>query len=260
MIVNNERLSISWPAAAFRIRLAALMLAVSGVLFLLYPALRPFSDEVSMEGAQAFASPTWVAAHTLAILGFVLMILSLWGWHLSLADTPVEPLAFVSLVISWLGVGLLLPFYGLEAFSVHAVGQAAVEQNEPALMSLANAIRTGPGLIMFVVGLVLLAIGAILVGATMWKSRAMPKWSGVPFALAFALYIPQFFAGQPLRVAHGLLVAAGCFWIALVMWRRAGRQPAETPSIQATGESGWRARSSAAQNQATQGSASSTTR
>ncbi len=171
-----------------------------------------------MQGARAFASPYWVLAHTLAILGFVLMILGLWGWRVSLQATRVDRLAFWTLVISWLGVGLLLPYYGLEAFSVHAVGQAAVSQNSPALMSLANDIRTGPALIMFVVGLLLLAAGAILVAVTTWRSHTLPRWSGVPFA-AFALFIPQFFGSQPVRVAYGLLVAVGCLWIAVDLWR-----------------------------------------
>jgi hypothetical protein len=34
-----------------RVRLGALALAVAGVLFVLYPAIRPYSDETSLEGA-----------------------------------------------------------------------------------------------------------------------------------------------------------------------------------------------------------------
>jgi hypothetical protein len=39
-----------------RVRLGALSLAVSGILFVLYPLLRPFSEESSLQGAEAFAS------------------------------------------------------------------------------------------------------------------------------------------------------------------------------------------------------------
>jgi hypothetical protein len=38
------------------VRLLAVSLAVAGILFVLYPLLRPFSDESSLQGAQAFAS------------------------------------------------------------------------------------------------------------------------------------------------------------------------------------------------------------
>jgi len=72
---------------------------------------------------------------------------------------------------------------------------------------------------MFLAGLILLAVGAILAALAVWRSRRLPKWSGVPFAVAFALYIPQFFGSQPIRIGHGLLVAAGCMWLAVAMWR-----------------------------------------
>jgi hypothetical protein len=234
MMMNGERWSIPQSVAVYRTGLAAVALAVSGILFVLYPALRPFSDEVSLAGAAAFASPFWVLAHTLAIIAFILLVLGLGGWHLILTETPVERLAFRALVVSGLGVGLLLPYYGLEAYSVHAVGQAAVSQNNPTLMTLANGIRTGPGLIMFVAGLLLLAVGAVLVGIASWKSDVLPRWNGVPFAAAFALYIPQFFGHQPLRIAHGLLVAAGCLWIAVVMWQQSRLQAEGEPEDRET--------------------------
>jgi hypothetical protein len=37
--------------------------AAAGVLFLLYPALRPWSDTSPDTAASAFASPAWIAAH-----------------------------------------------------------------------------------------------------------------------------------------------------------------------------------------------------
>lgn len=56
-----------------RVRFGALALAVAGVLFVLYPAIRPYSDETSLQGAAAFASSAWIVAHVLAMLGFVLV-------------------------------------------------------------------------------------------------------------------------------------------------------------------------------------------
>ena len=60
---------------------------------------------------------------------------------------------------------------------------------------------------------------AILAAAAVWRSEVLPRWSGVPFALAFTLYIPQFFGPPAIRVAHGLLVTTGCLWLAFVVWR-----------------------------------------
>jgi hypothetical protein len=205
--------------SAIRVRLAALSLAVSGLLFVLYPAIRPFSDETSLQGARAFASPQWILAHVLAILGFILMTLALLGLYFVLQETSVERSSLWGLVLSWIGVGLTLPFYGAEVFGLHAIGQAALIQNNPALLDLANQVRFGPGFYVIITGLLLLAVGGIIVAVAIWKSQLLPKWSGVPFALGFLLYIPQYVATQPVRVAHGLLIFAGCLWIAVGMWQ-----------------------------------------
>ena len=215
---REKHLSPRWTKA-FRVRLGAGALAIAGALFVVYPALRPFSDETSLQGAAAFASTAWLVAHMLAMVGFILTTLGLFGLHLSLQDTPAERLSFGALIITWIGVGLLLPFYGGEAFGLHAIGQRALAERSADLVRMADEVRSGAGLLMFLAGLILLAVGAILAALAVWRSRRLPKWSGVPFAVAFALYIPQFFGSQPIRIGHGLLVAAGCMWLAVAMWR-----------------------------------------
>jgi hypothetical protein len=208
--------------ATERVRLGALALAVAGVLFVLYPAIRPYSDETSLQGAAAFASNAWIVAHILAMLGFVLVALGLLALYRTLRVTPAEGLAFLALVSTWIGVGLTLPYYGAEAFGLHVLGQEAIRQQNAAVLGLANDIRYGPGIYLFGVGLLLEGIGAILAAAAVWRSGALPRWSGIPFGLAFALYIPQFFASPPIRVAHGGLVTAGCVWLAVSIWQAQG--------------------------------------
>lgn len=204
-----------------RVRLGALALAVAGVLFVLYPAIRPYSDETSLQGAAAFASSAWIVAHVMAMLGFLLMSLGLLGLYRTLLETPAERLAFLAVVTTWVGAGLTLPYYGAEAFGLHVLGQEALRQHSTALVALANDVRYGPAIFLFTPGLLLIGAGGILAAAAVWRSRLLPRWSGVPFALAFALYIPQFFGSAPIRVAHGLLVTVGCAWLAVVMWRAA---------------------------------------
>ncbi|PWU81320.1 MAG: hypothetical protein DLM72_07725 [Candidatus Nitrosopolaris wilkensis] len=91
-----------------RIRLAAVSLALSGIFFVLYTAIRPFSDELSLLGAEAFASFSWVLAHSLA-KAFVLLALGLLGLYIRLQETPVERRAIQALVLSWTVLGLTLP-------------------------------------------------------------------------------------------------------------------------------------------------------
>lgn len=226
---------VAQPAGVARVRLGAASLVVAGILFILYPAVRPFSDEALgqsrsdaalLQAATAFASPAWLLAHMLGMLGFTLVGLGLLGLHTTLRATRGEQLAFSALVISWLGIGLTLPYYGGEAFGLHAIGQEALREHNAALVNLADVVRGGPELVMFGIGLLLIAVGAILVAIAIWKSGTFPRWAGVPFALGFALYIPQFYGNQPLRVAHGFLVAIGCLWIAASMWRQSSKRAA----------------------------------
>jgi hypothetical protein len=212
------------PVTGARVRLSAAALIIAGFLFILYPVLRPFSDEASLQGAAAFASPYWLASHMLAMVAFTLLPLGLLGLHSVLQGTAVERLGFWALVASWIGVGLTLPYYGGEAFGLHAIGLEALRLHSAALLSLANVVRSGPELVMFAAGLLLLAAAAITVAVAVWRSGKFPRWSGVPFAIGFALYIPQFYGAQPLRVAHGVLVAVGCAWLAVVLWRQSAEQ------------------------------------
>jgi hypothetical protein len=188
----------------------------------LYPAIRPFSDEVTLSGAEAFASGRWILAHVLAMFAFTLLIMGLLALYLRSRGTTVEPLLLRSLVVCWFGLGLTLPFYGAEAFGLHAIGQYALSQKDVHLVGLANDVRTGPGLPIFVLGLLVLAVGTIMVAVAARKSRMMSKWSGVPLAAGFALYLPQFAASQPLRVIHGAIIAVSCLWIAGYLWKRQG--------------------------------------
>jgi hypothetical protein len=88
-----------------RARLSAVALVIAGLLFVLYPAIRPFSDETSLPGPQAFASAAWTLAHTFAVLGFIGLCLGLLGVYLKLAGTPAARLSFMTLVVTWIGAG-----------------------------------------------------------------------------------------------------------------------------------------------------------
>lgn len=196
--------------SVLRIRLAAVSLATSGIFFVLYPAIRPFSDESSLSGAEAFASFSWVLAHSLAMVGFVLLMLGLLGLYIRLQETTVERRAIQALVLSWIGIGLTLPYYGAETFGLHAIGQEAVKEQNPALLSIVNSVRLGEGVVFFIAGLLFLVAGTILFAIAILRSSSLPTWIGIPLAAGFALFIPQFFEPQSIRVAHGLLITIGC--------------------------------------------------
>jgi hypothetical protein len=206
------------------LRLTALSFAIAGVCFLLYPMIRPFSDESTLQGALAFASSSWLVAHSLAMVGFILLILGLLGLHGRVRGTAAGSPGLAALVVTWIGVGLVLPYYGAETFALHAVGQEALRQNSAALLvALTDSIRFGGGVWFFLAGLLALAGGTVLWAMAIWRSGILIRWSGIPLAIGFVLFLPQFFTPQPVRIGHGLLVMAGCWLIAWsVMHSREG--------------------------------------
>jgi hypothetical protein len=201
--------------------LTALSFIIGGVLFVLYPVLRPFSDEVSMDGAAAFASTPWVLAHSIAIGAFILLGLGLLGVFDLLREGPGARASGWGLVLSWIGIGLTLPYYGAEVFGLHAVGQAVVDRGDLTLMSTVDAIRWDAGIWFIIGGLLLLAVGTILVAIGAWRADTVGRWGAVLLSVAFVLYIPQFAGPQIVRVAHGLLVLVACWLIARGVLRHA---------------------------------------
>lgn len=204
-----------------RIRLSALALAIAGVLFVLYPATRPWTDESTAEGAlSAMSSSSWVASHLFAIIGFVLVPLGLLGVHAVLSRTRVEPLAATAVVTAWIGAGLTLPYYGAEDFGLHGIASEAAAGQPVDLLGVADAVRFHPvAATTFLLGLVLLAVGAVAIATAVWRSAVLPRSSALPFALGFALFFPQFFTPAAVRIGHGVLVGAGCVLLALATWR-----------------------------------------
>jgi hypothetical protein len=218
MVINPK------PGQLSRTRLSAVLLILSGILLTLFPVVRPFFDESTLQGAAEFASARWVIAHALGMGGFIMLSLGFLGLYLLLKPTKLEGRTFVALVLSWIGTGLTLPFFGAEAFGIQVIGHAAVIQNSTALLTLVNSVRFGPGIVFIGSGLLMIAVASIVFATAVWQSKILPKWSGLPIAIGFVVYIPQlqgapFF--QPIRIAVGLLITAGCIWVARGMFRAA---------------------------------------
>jgi hypothetical protein len=214
-----------------RSRLGVIALAAAGVLFILYPAARPWRDESTVGGAtEAMASNAWVASHLFAMIGFILVALGLLALYGAISRTPSERLAFAAVVTSWIGAGLTLPYYGAEDFGLHAIAGKAAEGQNLDLLGLADAVRFNPvAATTFAAGLLLLGAGAVLAAVAIWRSGLLPRSSGIPFALGFALFIPQFYTPAAVRIGHGVLVGIGSIWMAVVLWRTATAQDAALP-------------------------------
>jgi hypothetical protein len=211
-----------------RIRLGALALATAGVLFLLYPATRPWHDESTVGGATAaMTSGAWVASHLFAMIGFILVPFGLLALQAVVGHTSAERLAFAAVVSAWIGAGLTLPYYGAEDFGLHGVADRAAAGDPVDLLAVVAAVRFDPvAATTFALGLLALGVGTVLAAAAIWRSRVLPRSGGIPFAIGFALFFPQFFTPPAVRIAHGVLVAAGSIWLAAALWRSQATRPA----------------------------------
>ncbi|MEU0879291.1 hypothetical protein ABZ345_11885 [Lentzea sp. NPDC005914] len=183
-------------------------LTAAGLLFLLYPALRPWEDETTTQGAQAaMGSTAWVASHLFAMIGFILVPIALLEIHRTAAIT------------FWVGAGLTLPYYGAEDFGLHEIA------SQPNILELAESVRYNPvAATTFAVGLVTMGVAAIMVAVRLRTTAS------ILFAAGFALFLPQFFTPPVARIAHGVLLAAGCLWLA---WESA-RSQAKDPQLAAS--------------------------
>ncbi|MGH3645690.1 MAG: hypothetical protein ACRDTM_00695 [Micromonosporaceae bacterium] len=208
-------------ASLTRTRLGALAFAAAAVLFVLYPAVRPWHDESTQAGAIAsMGSGGWVASHLFAMIGFILVPLGLLALRNAVSHTGSERLALTAAVTSWIGAGLTLPYYGAEDFALYAIARAAAEGESIDVVGLSEAFRFDPvAATTFAIGLILLGVGAVLAAVAIWRSGVLARYSGLPYALGFALFIPQFYTAPAVRIGHGVLVGIGAAWLAVELWR-----------------------------------------
>jgi len=214
MTVSDRIESRTWVA---RICAAALF-ALAGVLFVVYPVVRPYAAGGAPDGRAEFASPSWLVAHLAAVGGFIAFGLALVALSGLLKGTGGERAAVVAVAASWIGTGLTLPYYGAETFALHALGGSDLDEN--AVTTLTESVRMGAAqATLFATGLLLVAVGAAAAAVAIARSRLLAGWAGIPMAVGFALFIPQFYVDAPLRIGHGVLIGFGCAVVALGVLR-----------------------------------------
>jgi hypothetical protein len=158
------------------------------------------------------------------------MPLGLLALRSALAATRAEPLALTAAVLAWIGSGLVLPYYGAEDFGLHAIAGSAGPRT--GLLSLVHAVRYQPlAMTIFGAGLLLIAAAAIMAAIAVWRAHVLPRTSAILFATGMALFLPQFFGPADVRIAHGILLAAGLIILATALWASAGRSRAAVTAL-----------------------------
>lgn len=199
---------------------AALVLAIAGAAFAAYPILRGSGSEAGLAGAELYARDAWLIAHVLGMAGFAAI-----GWGLGVVDRLAGRLALA-------GALLVLPYYGAEAFGLHALGQRVLETGDASAIAAADLFRYQPlAMTMFVAGLVLVAGAGVRL---LLKVRHGPGGQRIGLLLtgaALATYLPQFFVPIGGRIGHGVVLGLGLLALAGTLLTRTSSpgQPATQP-------------------------------
>jgi hypothetical protein len=200
--------------------MGAVAFAIAGILFAVYEAVAPRADETTLDGAASWASVGWSVAHISAIVGLILIPLGYGAIRGFLDGTPQERTAHLAAVVGYIGSGLTISYYGAETYGLKAIGERAVADGDPSLTDVGNDFRLDPtAMTVFAIGLLLVAVAAVLASIAVWRSGSLPRWSAVPFAALLVIMLPQFFFPQAGRIVWGVLVAVSALWLAAALWR-----------------------------------------
>lgn len=222
VLSSRDETSVS---AGTRIRLGALALGLSAVLLAVFPLVRPFfrldvfaPDATLAAASAAITSASWVISHLLATGGFVLLLGAVPALYARLAAEGGEPRLFRAMVLSIAGIALVLPMLGVETYALPAIGWIYLD-GQPGIAPIVALIYRGLGTMVMLVGLLLLAIGALTFAAVIWRRGTEPRWAALAWAVGLAAWLPLL--PRPIRVVDGLLIGIGGVWLAAALWRRA---------------------------------------
>jgi hypothetical protein len=202
---------------------AAVSLGLSSLALAVFPLVRPFfpfdprTPAETLAGAsRAVTSAPWLIAHYIALLGFILLLCVLPAVAARLAAPGVESRARRATVLSGLGVALILPTLGVEIYVLPAIGRLYLD-GHVAVAELVGLIYRGGAVLVMLLGLLLLAIGAVIFARAVAKSGALPKWAAVTYAVGLAFWCPLF--PPPVRIVDGLLIGIGGIGLAWALRR-----------------------------------------
>jgi hypothetical protein len=175
----------------------------------------------------------YVISHLLSnILGSIFLIFGVFALGAYLATTRAGSMGLVAMFLTVLGSTLYLPLQGVATFAWPKEGQAVLaglEEFEALPPIFANTVQGLTALVVILLGFV----GNILVGAAVWLSGTLPKWSGVLWAGAHVLTSLSLIYGQtispyrtPFTVPLGaVVVVISGGWIALSVLSRPSGAP-----------------------------------
>ncbi len=209
-----------------------LAIPVSGLIFSLASfgpgvLINPASDPEGF--ARAAVTPAYAAANLAGLVGVVVFFFGFQAFREYMSDTPVRRWAFLGMVSSTAGMGLYLPFLGIFTFAGPAAARLYLSGDQQAIAVVVDSVRpSNPTALIFGgLSILLFVAGSIIFTGCIWQCGKLPKWSGVPYAIAAPSIIPVYsflvaFLGSIVLLSSGVLIA-------MSVWKDNTRSGRQTP-------------------------------
>lgn len=197
------------------IRFGLTALVLSGLLLALSTILRgPVSLADPGSFIQAAASPNYVPAWTMILVGGVLNLYGSFGLYRYLTYQTKSLIAFLAFVLRVAGIALFLPLATFFAVNGPVIAEL-YQQGNQAVIAVVEANFAGLGLALFGLSGVGEIIGWLLFAVALWRDGRLPKWAVVLFAtalplLAFPITLAtEFLGGVLLLISTGMMAWKG---------------------------------------------------
>jgi hypothetical protein len=191
-------------------RMSGLALILAFAFSLAGGLLHPVIDGES-HGASALAHPGFPVAHLLVFLGEVFLLMGLPGLYARIAPSTGF-LGLAGFALYFFANATLASFFS--AYEAFVVPVLAADPAARDLVAPGGAIPSSvPFAVLQGVGGAVLMLGMLLLGIAVFRSRALPRWSGVMLAVApilLLLPVPEapILTGLLIELPRGLAVAA----------------------------------------------------
>jgi MFS family permease len=228
LLVMSAQNTINW------IRIGLFALPLSGVL-LAWSSLDPQPDQTKDPEAWArfVGSNYYLITHVFGSIGSSLFaILGVVALGAYLSNSRAGRLGLVAMVITVVAQALSLVIGGVSTFALNAIGRAYLSGTKDVMkLEFSSAMS-----VLFGLAILLLVVGNVLLGVSVWRSGTLPRWAGAIWVASALLLF--YVLGAVLGMATtgsslltqpvgGLLMVIGGGWIALSTL--ADRPPRERP-------------------------------
>ncbi len=179
--------------------------------------------------AQAVSSPLFFIGEFVgSILPVVLGIFGTFALFAYLVNTSAQRWATIAMMCTIVGLALTLPALGVINYAFPALGREYLAGSPDAFGFVTSFFRFPQVLVLFP-GL-LVPVGAIFFSITIWKSKALPHWAGVLYA------VTSFLVAFPLPI-HILRLIAAVVGVCVGVWIAASvRQQSEAEDVEKSRE------------------------